>query len=282
MKEAFKNIVKSFSRIFVAMLSSNKIGRFMIEIMINGLMNRVMKINHEGLHMRFIVPNAINRFRVDTFSTKEPETLKWLDSLPEGCTLWDIGANIGLYSVYAVKKKKCRVIAFEPSVFNLELLARNIFLNDIKDYVTIIPIALSDDLGSNFMRLTTTEWGGAESSFGKNFGWDGKKINQEFTFQTMGCTLDQAVDLLHLPQPNYIKMDVDGVEHIILNKGSKVLKKIQGILVEINDNFIRQKKQSRIALEEAGLTLVEKNQLGRLEGSRPSLQNVYNQIWKRI
>jgi FkbM family methyltransferase len=57
--------------------------------------------------------------------------------MPRGSVLWDIGANVGLYSCYAVKARDCRVFAFEPSVFNLELLARNIFLNGIADQATM-------------------------------------------------------------------------------------------------------------------------------------------------
>ena len=46
--------------------------------------------------MFFSVPNELNYFRVNTFSSKEPETLDWIDTLKPGTVLWDIGANIGL------------------------------------------------------------------------------------------------------------------------------------------------------------------------------------------
>lgn len=82
--------------------------------------------------MRFYVPNAQCRYRVSSFSTKEPDTLEWMDTIPPGSVIWDIGANVGLYSVYAAKSRGARVFAFEPSVFNLELLARNIFLNQLQ------------------------------------------------------------------------------------------------------------------------------------------------------
>ena len=98
--------------------------------------------------------------------------------MPEASTFWDIGANVGLYSIYAAKKKNLRVIAFEPSVFNLELLARNLFLNDLQDKVTIAPLALSDGLGTSVLRMTTTEWGGALSTFGKMTGWNGESIQE--------------------------------------------------------------------------------------------------------
>ena len=58
--------------------------------------------------------------------------------------------------------------AFEPSVFNLELLARNIFGNDLVRQITIVPLPLSDTLAVNTLNMTSTEWGGALSSFGQS------------------------------------------------------------------------------------------------------------------
>jgi len=117
------------------------------------------------LQLKFSVPNKLCRFRADTFSSKEPETLEWIDGLPKDSILWDIGANVGLYSCYAAKARNCRVFSFEPSVFNLELLARNIFLNDLVQQASIVPIALSDAVSINTLNMTTTAWGGALSSY---------------------------------------------------------------------------------------------------------------------
>lgn len=57
------------------------------DFIIDDVMNRVQEIEHQGIHTKFSFPNSLNRFRVETFSTKEPETLECLDSLPEACTL---------------------------------------------------------------------------------------------------------------------------------------------------------------------------------------------------
>jgi FkbM family methyltransferase len=255
------------------------VGRLVNEVIIDDVMNRVQEVEYQGQRLKFTVPNALNRFRVETFSTKEPETLEWLDRLPEACTLWDVGANVGLYSVYAAKNKKCQVVAFEPSVFNLELLARNLFLNDLQDQVTIVPFALSDGIGSSMMRMTTTEWGGALSTFGKEVGWDGESIKEVFTFKTFGISMDQAVSVLQLPPPDFVKMDVDGIEHFILQGGPAVLSQVKGMLVEINDDFTEQAKQSKKTLEYAGLTLMEKRHSEMFEGTKFS--NSYNQIWVR-
>ena len=243
------------------------------------LMNNVKSINHNGIEMQFSVPNRLNQFRVDTFSTKEPETLEWIDSFSEDSILWDIGANIGLYSVYAAKSKRCKVFAFEPSVFNLELLARNINLNNLNKQISIIPIALSESISLNQMQFTSTDWGGASSTFGKDIGWDGNKLEDIFSIQTISCSIDKAVSLFKFPVPEHIKMDVDGIEHFILEGGKDVLKKVKSVSIEINDDFMDQALGAEKFLKDAGLSFKEKKHSPMFENTK--ISSIYNQIWVR-
>ena len=159
-KSSLKQLIRTSLEKTIKILGANKVGRIMFEQMVNQCMQQTRRINLQGLEMCFSVPNELNHFRATTFSTKEPETLEWIDGLPEGCVLWDIGANVGLYTVYATLRRNCHVVAFEPSVFNLELLTRNLHLNGLHQQVTLLPLALSDKMGSNLLRMTSTEWGG--------------------------------------------------------------------------------------------------------------------------
>ncbi len=279
MKQVFKNAFKTSIQYFTRKFSATRVGKIVNEVVINDVMHRVYNVSHNELKLKFAVPNIINRYRAESFSSKEPETLEWIDRIPDGAVLWDIGANVGLYSVYAAKRKNCRVFAFEPSVFNLELLARNLFLNGLQEKVVILPLALSNSLGSSMMNMTMIDWGGACSTFGKDVGWDGKSINNIFAFRTFGITMDQALSLLDLPVPDFIKMDVDGIEHFILQGGPQTLDSVQGILVEINDDFIEQAEQTKISLEAAGLHLLEKKHSELIENSK--YKSTFNQIWVR-
>ena len=274
-----KKILKKVVIIFLRTFSRTKIGSLIFETNIEDVMEREKCIIHNNCKMNFAVPNKLNRFRIDTFTIKEPETLEWIDSLPNNSTLWDIGANIGLYSVYAAKARNCKVFAFEPSIFNLESLARNIYLNCMQEKITIVPIALSDKIGFNKMRFTTTQWGGALSSFDKNVGWDGNPINDIFSYKTFGCSMDQAISILKLPQPDYIKMDVDGIEHFILGGGKNVLGKVKSILLEINDDFKEQSEESKIYLVNSGFKFHRKLRSEEWYDSTTEVANGYNQIW---
>jgi FkbM family methyltransferase len=185
---------------------------------------KVVRIFHKGVPLIFSAPNALSKWRYETFSSKEPETLEWIDAMSHGSVLWDVGANIRQYSIYAAKKLNCKVWAFEPSVFNLELLARNIYLSDL-DNICIVPVALNDKIGESQMKMSSTEWGGALSTFGEAYGWYGKEFQPVFEFKTIGLTMENTVTSLSIPQPDYIKLDVDGIEHLIFKWWSRGIKK---------------------------------------------------------
>ena len=281
MKQLIRQLITSGLKALVKSRQRTKFGQYLNMQLIKSLMEQVAEISHNGLQLKFTTPNLLCRWRADTFSSKEPETLEWIDEIPSGAIFWDIGANIGLYSVYAAKKSKCKVWAFEPSVFNLELLARNINLNNLTNDVCIVPFALSDQIGSSKLQLTTTEWGGALSTFGQDFGWDGKAIKKVFDFQTVGLSMEDAVNRLAIPTPEYIKIDVDGLEHFILKGGKSVLSQIKEILIEINDDFHEQADQCRDILTECGLSLKDKRHSEMISSNTNGFQNSYNQIWVR-
>ena len=201
------NLMKSFLKLtinklldfFDKIFSFTYFGKYLHEKTINGAMLKLRKITHNEIELLFTIPNSLNNWRAESFATKEPETLEWIDSLKEGSVVWDIGANIGLYSCYAAKKKNCKVFAFEPSIFNLELLARNIYINGLTDNIVIVPLPLTNKLSTSTLNMSSTMWGGALSTFGESYGQDGKTINKKFEFNTLGISMLDAVNLLKIP-----------------------------------------------------------------------------------
>lgn len=274
MFHSIKVLTKSIIISFAKSLKSNKLGRYFLEQVLNSAMNQFAQVDHKGFNLKFTTPNGLNQYRIDTFSTKEPETLDWIDKIPVGSVMWDIGANVGLYSCYAAKARQCKVFAFEPSIFNMELLTRNIYLNKVTDLVTIVPLALNDETKTAKFIMTSTEWGGAVSTFGQTYTQDGSELAKVFEFNTVGMSMDEVVSKLNIPQPDYIKMDVDGIEHLILKGGRQVLKNVKGVIVEINEDFEKQKTDSSLFLLEAGLKLIDKKHAEMFSQSV-----CYNQIW---
>ena len=124
------NILYSFDKILY-LLTKRKILIWFNEFI---EINSYRKLMLCGKEINFFVPNHLIDFRINTYFTKEPETLAWIDSFnsSEKIIFWDIGANIGLYSIYnAIKNKNSQTISFEPSSSNLRVLSRNISINKL-------------------------------------------------------------------------------------------------------------------------------------------------------
>lgn len=276
------SIITSFFTTIIQFLLRFNFGRYIIDAMTHKVRNNVLEVKYLNVLYKFSAPNSLSYYRVNTFSSKEPETFEWINAFKDDAVLWDIGANIGLYSIYAAKTKKAKVFSFEPSIFNLELLARNVNLNNVDDKVCIVPLPLSDKSEFSMMRMTSTEWGGALSSFGRNVGWDGNQMSVVFNYQVMGSSIDDMVGRLSLPKPDYIKIDVDGIEHFILNGGLSVLKEVKEVLIEVNDSFLEQADMCEKILTAAGLTLKEKRHSEEFEEAGAFGDGkVWNQIWTR-
>jgi FkbM family methyltransferase len=248
-----------------------------MDLIVSNQIKEKLTVIYGQVKIDFHVPNQLNRFRASSFATKEPETLEWIDSLDFNSVLWDIGANVGLYSCYAAKSRNCIVYAFEPSIFNIEILARNIFINNLEDCITIVPLPLSDKTSESSLNMTSTDWGGALSTFGEIYGQNGNAMKKIFTFKTIGISMQDAVNNLKIPQPDYIKIDVDGIEHLILKGGISVLKNVKELIIEIDENFEKQFKDSNKYLTDAGFIMKSKNNADK--SGDLNFSNCYNQVW---
>ena len=279
MKKIIKIIINLFSNFFVFMLKKSNFGRYVLDE-ISGSNNRREKtVVYNNIILKFYIPNRLSYYRVNTFNTKEPETLNWIDKFEKKTTFWDVGANIGLYSCYAAKKRECKVFAFEPSIFNIEWLGKNIFLNKLVEKIVVIPSPLSETVLENKLNFSSIEWGGALTTFGKSYGHDGKDLKKIFEFSTMGISMDEAKNLLKIPQPMYIKIDVDGIEYLILKGGEKVLLNTKELSIEVNEKFTEQKNNCDKYLKELGFSLREKKRSNLFKNTDYSTS--YNQIWVR-
>ena len=244
--------------------------------------NKITRITHgSNLDLAFYTPNELTRYRADTFSTKEPETLQWIDTYGKpGSVFYDIGANVGLYSIYYAKTKGGITYSFEPSVFNLKLLVKNINLNHCQEAIKIVSNPLTAFNAFADFNLQSTVDGGALSSFGVDYGHDGKKMNTKVSYQTLGFSLDYLVEQRMIKDiPALIKVDVDGIEHLILRGAQKVLAHpdCRSVLIEVNDAFVDLAAEVNQILLAAGFVLIEKRSV---DADIESVSNfTYNQIW---
>ncbi len=235
--------------------------------------------------VKFFVPNQLLEWRVNTCLTKEPETIEWIDGFEnkENLIFWDIGANIGLYSIYnSLKNVNSTTIAFEPSSSNLRVLTRNISINNLENNIKVVPIPLTNKQNkfqlmneSNFME------GGALNSFGGSIDSEGKEFKANMKYTLFGTTMNYFIENSILDIPDYIKIDVDGIEHLILAGGNKFLKnkKIKSLLIEINENFKEQSENVFNLMKEYEFNILHKKRND--DFYKGKFANTYNFIFTR-
>ena len=92
--------------------------------------NAYVNLNLNNKKVKFFVPSKLSLYRVSTILEKEPETIDWIKKFEKNSDneiiFWDIGANVGIYSIFAAcYHDKIKIISFEASTSNLRCLSRN-------------------------------------------------------------------------------------------------------------------------------------------------------------
>ena len=84
--------------------------------------------------------------------------------------------------------------------------------------------------------------GESHNSLDKNIDFEGKKIDPTNKYKIFSTNIDKIIEDKILEIPDYIKIDVDGIEHLILKGGLILLKnpKVLEIQIEINENYVDQ------------------------------------------
>ncbi|MBU2576886.1 MAG: FkbM family methyltransferase [Nanoarchaeota archaeon] len=141
-------------------------------------------------------------------------------------TIIDIGAQIGVFSVFAAKiANKGKVFSFEPFEKNNLLLQKNVKLNDLKN-VVISKNAIARKSGSR--QLTISK----ENSGGHSLFQEG---DEKVKIETV--TLKEVFDKNNIASCDFLKIDCEGAEYEILyNTPREYLDKIKSITLEYHKN----------------------------------------------
>lgn len=179
--------------------------------------------------------------RMDRIMSKEPETIKWINSFEKDSVFFDVGANIGIYTLYSAVMKQNTVFAFEPHSASYKNLLDSINLNKLEKCQAYC-VALSNHISLSTINVKNMHEGVADN-----------KVGQRGDYYH-GCTemhLDFLVGKGVLPQPNYVKIDVDGFEDRVIKGSLATLQKCKSFLIEIDNKHIDYVQK----LKDLGLTL---------------------------
>ena len=185
--------------------------------------------------IRFHVGSRWDLRRSCRFPGGEPDTLEWIEAFPEGACFWDIGANIGAFSLYAALPGNVHVIAIEPAANTFSTLTRNIDLNRMNDRVSAYCVAFSDTTRLDTLYMSGVESGGVWHGFGTETDQFGEAIATKLRQGSIGFSIDDFVATFSPPLPTHVKIDVDGIEPDILRGGRKVLsaRSVESAIVEV-------------------------------------------------
>lgn len=182
-----------------------------------------------------IAETKTEKWRYETFWAKEPETLKWIEGFGEQAIFFDVGANVGIYSLYAAAlHPRATVFSFEPDLLNYKRLVENIELND---FYNICPVHAA--IGAYFsigrFNAKSTEAG----SSGGQFGFTKDEHDKEFIplkkYPVMSIDMDAFAEASIYP--THIKIDVDGLEsNVVMGMLRNVLQStfLKSVLIELN------------------------------------------------
>jgi len=232
-------------------------------------------VSSRGLHFSLQADNWITGSRWSSYNTKEPETLDWIDrQMQDGDILFDVGANIGVYALYAaLRHPKARVAAFEPEYANLHLLRDNVIKNRLQDRIEVYAMALSDHTGVSWLHVQDLTPGSALHTEAEE-RLQVTRMQQPIVYREgiSAITLDEFCRQTRL-QPHGIKIDVDGTEAEILEGAVETLRcpALRSLIIEMPSD-----SSSRVRCERVLLAAGFQSQGPAIERGRPT-----NQVWLR-
>lgn len=226
--------------------------------------------------MRFFCPGQIPIWRANTFYEKEPETVDWIDSFKNNSIFFDVGANVGLYSIYAGINNHT-VLAIEPMADNYFILQKNVNINKLQN-VSAYCACLYDKMLIDTLKIRNDGYGQAENSFDEPVGTFEEYYKPLYLQGVIGLPLDHFSEKIGFPR--YIKIDVDGHELKVLHGSSKTLShpELKSILIELNSQASNYQEICSL-IKKHGFTLQKKTN-GKMF-NETKYRNVENHIFSR-
>lgn len=195
------------------------LGRFLFHIRNVLLLGKPIDIEVSEVSFRLKPTGAVAADKWTKRSFEFQELRFILDMLEPGMTFFDLGANVGLFSIPAAKKVGGGLVyAFEPCSWTYELLRKNVSLNSIEN-VRTYRLALGDYTGEAVMHLYNRGRDG-HNTIGKPINMIDKVIGQE-TVAVM--TLDDFIESNGISRIDVMKVDIEGCELLMFRGAQELL-----------------------------------------------------------
>lgn len=186
-----------------------------------------------GLHIYIYPDEEISR-SLFFLGCYEPNQFAFLDKILEpGMAFIDLGANMGLYSLFAAKKvgRQGTVLAIEPSTREFQRLKTHVKLNTLPN-ICLLQVAVSNRQTEADL-LIATEKNTGHNTLGM-FGYDSVQLQEKEKVHVE--KLDDLIQERSLKRLDVIKMDIEGTEFFALQGAINTLTQFHPvILLELSD-----------------------------------------------
>ena len=188
-------------------------------------MNCIDTIQTKSGPLKIHCPNETSRLRSKRALIREVETIEWINSFSKGDVFWDIGSNIGVFSLYAAKVPEATVVSFEILPWNCAALENNLTLNELHDKVSVFGFGVSDKVETIPVNIPeqASMFGGAGGQIKRTVDTHGRPFKPMYTMNALGYTMDELTKIPGIPFPTHIKMDIDGNEDKAIAGAEKTL-----------------------------------------------------------
>lgn len=204
----------------------------------------------------FVIKNSVGKFKVNLTTdsiTKsshrfEKKLQKWVLQTSNKGVFLDIGANIGFYTILALKHTPLtQAISFEPNPNVYKLLQKNIELNNIKAK----PVNAAVSNTSNDLTLAQESFHTGASKI--------KSENSDDTVAVNSIILDEYIETTDIKAENiaFIKIDIEGHELNALKGMDKTLKNLEHSSLLFIEIWKNNKNQVRELLDQNGFVLLD-------------------------
>lgn len=161
----------------------------------------------------------------DMYDFNNMSLLKLLMEKIENPIFFDIGANIGSYTLIASEESQATVYSFEPHPVTFNRLLKNIKLNQRQN---VLPMNIALDKESGKVEFANT------AELATNHIIREEKNNMEESYITVESMRAEEFCKLYSTIPHIMKIDVEGFEHDVLSGFGAILSEISIIFLEIN------------------------------------------------
>ena len=124
MKKLLKILIKFPLNVYFLYLNTLKFlnkrsYNYLNDLFVNSIQNKKKIVNLYGKKIHIYTPNQLCEYRANTFFSKEPETINWIDKYGKKSVLYDIGANIGLYSNSRIRPLRSSTLLCDKGIRSL-------------------------------------------------------------------------------------------------------------------------------------------------------------------